>query len=183
MTITCLLLAGPFEGQGFAGAFDSPFIVPVFGTIMILGIVVAAIWSGVRNREMQSQERLAAIAKGIPLEPAWDEMLLRQAVAQHPLATMTQRRPNDGAGARRVGIVLVSVGVGLGAFFWALASVLQVRAVLCGAATGLIPLAIGVGFLVDASLRRAEFLRLSEGVYPQEPLSTSQATSDLRPLH
>lgn len=182
MTLAVLLFAGPFEGEGFAGVFNSPFIVPVFGTIMILGIVVAGIWSGVRNREMQSQERLAAIAKGIPLEPAWDEALVRRATTQSPIAAAMQLRPNDGAGARRVGIVLVSVGVGLGAFFSTLAMILQERDVFCGAATGLIPLAIGAGFLVDANLRRAEFWRLSEAAHQQDPLSTSQI-SELRPLH
>jgi hypothetical protein len=38
--------------------FDSPFIVPVAGCFMILGIVVAGVWSGNRAQEMRSRERL-----------------------------------------------------------------------------------------------------------------------------
>ena len=188
MTHSLFLLAAFFEGDGVAGIFNSPFVVPVAGTVMILGIVVAGIWSGVRTREMQSQERLAAIAKGIALEPTLDQTLLRQATAHIPLATVS-RAPNDGAGARRVGIVLASTGVGLAAFFWALAIVLHERDVLCGAATGIIPLAIGVGFLIDAGLRRAEFQRLSETARGNEaprgnePLRTPSQGSELRPLH
>lgn len=139
----------------YENPLDSPFIVPVAGTVMILGIVVAGIWSGVRTREMQSQERLAAIAKGITPPPSPEELALTRPGRGYS-------RVNDGSGARRAGIVLVSVAVGLFAFFIALAIILQVRAVLCGAATGLIPLAIGVGFLIDAQARRRELERTME---------------------
>ncbi|MES2389994.1 MAG: hypothetical protein V4555_00025, partial [Acidobacteriota bacterium] len=56
--------------------WQSPFIVPVAGCVMILGIVVAGIWSSIRQREMQSQERLAAIAKGMPLPPTTEELAI-----------------------------------------------------------------------------------------------------------
>ncbi len=143
-----------------ADVFQSPYIVPVFGTLMILGIVVAGIWSGVRTREMQSQERLAAIARGLQPEPVFDRGSLRQAGTSAATGEILLR--NDGSGARRTGLILASIGVGLCAFFAALAAILQVRAILCGGATGLIPLAIGVGFLMDGRLRRVEFDRLSQ---------------------
>jgi len=38
-------------------------------------------------------------------------------------------------------------------FFFALAVVVQVREVLCGAAAALIPLGIGVGLFIDARLQ------------------------------
>lgn len=153
----------------------SPFIVPVSGTIMILGIVVAGIWSGVRTREMQSQERLAAIAKGMTPPPSPEELALTRP-GRH------LGRVNDGAGARRTGIVLVSVAIGLFAFFAALAVILQSRGVLCGAAAGLIPLAIGIGFLVDANARRRELERAMADVAmtPSGLSSTAQTPSGLR---
>jgi hypothetical protein len=63
------------------------------------------------------------------------------------------------ANARRAGIVLVSLGVGLVLFFAALSVVVQVREVLAGAAAGLIPLAIGVGFFIDYNLQKRELSR------------------------
>jgi hypothetical protein len=61
--------------------------------------------------------------------------------------------------ARRAGIVLVSVGVGLILFFLVLTAILQVRPVLAGAAAGLIPLAIGIGFFIDYNLQKRELSR------------------------
>jgi hypothetical protein len=63
------------------------------------------------------------------------------------------------ANARRAGVVLVSIGIGLGLFGWLLSAILQVREVLAVSATGLIPLAIGVGFFVDYSLQKRELAR------------------------
>jgi len=128
---------------------DSPFIVPVAGCIMILGIVVAGIWSGVRTEEMKNQERLAAIARGVPLPPTSEELAI---IHGKPSIDATRRRGNT----RRAGIVLLGCAGGLIMFFIALASILHVREVLCGAAAGLIPLGIGIGFLVDARIQTQE---------------------------
>lgn len=174
--ISHFILLAWFDGDGLAAVFNSPFIVPVFGTIMILGIVVAAIWSGVRTREMQSQERLAAIAKGWPPEQDWDNATAQPGIRGAGTREALGRK--DGTTSRRAGLILVSAGVGLGAFFIALAMILQARAVLCGAATGLFPLAIGVGFLIDGRLRQREFERLTGA-----PALHSGSAGDLRPLH
>ena len=123
----------------------SPFIVPVAGCAMILGIVVA----GIRQREMQSQERLAAIAKGVAIPPSVEELAVLHG---KPSADTTKRRGNT----RRGGIVLLGVAAGLILFFVALAIVVQNRYVLAGAAAGLIPLGIGVGLLVDARIQSRE---------------------------
>jgi hypothetical protein len=127
----------------------SPFIVPVAGCIMILGIVVAGIWSGIRNREIQSTERLAAIAKGVPVPPTPEELAIMHG---KPSADTTRRRGN----VRRAGIVLLGSAVGLVAFFIMLAAVLRERDVLCGAAVGLIPLGIGIALLIDARIQTRE---------------------------
>jgi len=127
----------------------SPFIVPVAGCAMILGISVAGVWSSVRAREMQSQERLAAIARGVPLPPTTEELAI---IHGKPSVDATRRRGNT----RRAGIILLGSAVGLILFFIALSTVLHVREVLCGAAVGLIPLGIGAGFLVDAHIQSRE---------------------------
>jgi len=127
----------------------SPFIVPVSGCIMILGIVVAGIWSSVRNREIQSTERLAAIAKGVPVPPTPEELAILHG---KPSADATRRRGN----IRLAGTILVIGAVSLVAFFLVLASVLRERDVLCGAAVGLIPLGIGIALLIDARTQSRE---------------------------
>ena len=129
--------------------WQSPFIVPVAGCVMILGIVVAGIWSSIRQREMVSQERLAAIAKGVPLPPTVEELAI---IHGRPSADSSRRLGNT----RRAGIVLLGCAAGLILFFIALAAVVQVRNVLCGAAVGLIPLGIGIGFLVDAKIQKRD---------------------------
>src|SRR5580658_5019309 len=120
----------------------SPFIVPVAGCLMILGIVIAGIWSGVRQREIQSRERLEAIARGVPIPPTPEELAI------------THGRPTADLRRRRANIRLA--GVGLILFFVGLAAVLQERDVLCGAAVGLIPMAIGGGFLIDTKIQTHE---------------------------
>jgi len=128
---------------------NSPYAIPVAGCLTGLGIAVAGIWSSVRAREIQSQERLAAIAKGVPIPPTAEELAI---IHGKPSVDSTRRRGN----VRRGGIVLLGAAVGLILFFIALASVLQERDVLCGAAVGLIPLGIGVGLLIDARIQTRE---------------------------
>lgn len=129
--------------------FFSPFIIPVAGCAMVLGIVVAGVWSGIRTREIQSRERLEAIARGVPIPPTPEELAITHG---KPSASVARRRAN----IRLTGIVLLATAVGLIAFFVALASILRERNVLCGAAVGLVPLAIGAGFLIDARMQARE---------------------------
>ncbi len=150
-----------------AGIFNSPFIVPVFGTMMILGIVVASIWSGVRSREMQSQERLAAIAKGIVLPPTPEE--LGSDPSPRPAASVARGRDNS----RKTGLILSFVGVGMMLFGLLLTWIERERDVLTVAASGLVPLAIGIGFLIDARLKSRDLEKANE----------LGAGTELRPLH
>lgn len=145
----------------FEGFMSSEYVVPVAGCAMILGIVVAGIWSGIRTREIQSTERLAAIAKGVPVPPTVEELAIMHG---KPSADLTRRRGN----VRRGGIVLVGVAAGMIAFFTVLAAILRERDVLCGVAAALIPLGIGVALLIDARIQTRE---LDEAVANARPLS------------
>jgi hypothetical protein len=129
--------------------WNSPFIIPVAGCLMILGIVLGGVWSGVRNREIQSRERLEAIARGVPIPPTPEELAITHG---RPTLDLARRRAN----IRLTGIVLLSSAAGLILFFVGLAAVLQQRDVLCGAAVGLIPLAVGAGFLIDTKIQSRE---------------------------
>jgi hypothetical protein len=149
----------------FSEPMESPYIVPVAGCVMILGIVVAGMWSGIRNREIQSTERLAAIAKGVPIPPTAEELAIMHG---KPSADATRRR----ASIRLAGTILLWGAGGLVAFFVVLSSILQVREVLCGAAVGLIPLGIGVALLIDARTQTREM----EEVAASKPATSLQPT-------
>jgi hypothetical protein len=135
--------------SNFSEPFNSPFIVPVASFIMVLGIVAVGAWSNARKRELESQERLAAIAKGLVLPPTAAEIAATQG---RPAVSLVRRRAN----IRLAGIVLLGAAGGIALFFIALASILHERDVLCGAACALIPFGIGVGFLIDTRIQSRE---------------------------
>jgi hypothetical protein len=132
----------------FTNAWDSPFIVPVAGCLMILGIVIAGSVSSFRARQLESMERLAAIEKGLPLPPTKAERELSQ-----PQPPASGKRY---ANIRLTGIVLTFTGIGMMLFFALLEVILRQREILSGVAVGLIPLAVGIGFLVDARMQKRE---------------------------
>jgi hypothetical protein len=132
---------------------SSPFIVPVAGCAVGAIAIVSGIWFEAQQRRNKAEQRMAMIARGVPI--AEIEKLLgsgdEEKRVRDPLRSL--------ANARRAGIVLVSLGVGLVLFFAALSVVVHVREVLAGAAAGLIPLAIGIGFFVDYHLQKRELSR------------------------
>src|SRR5437899_3585273 len=102
--------------------------------VLVCSIPMAAIYAFYRVRKLKSEERLAAIAKGlnVPFEPELPH---------------SQR-------SRRSGILLVCGGLGYSLTF-ALISLLE-RNALIPAAFGIIPVAIGIGYFIDATLVRRE---------------------------
>jgi hypothetical protein len=132
----------------------SPFVIPVAGCLVAIVAIVSGIWLDGHKRRMKSEERIAMIARGVPL--AEIEKMLGTGGDEKPSVKDPLRSL---ANARRAGIVLVSVGVGLILFFVILTAILHVREVLSGAAAGLIPLAIGVGFFIDYNLQKRELSR------------------------
>lgn len=135
--------------SGAGDIANSPFIVPVAGCAMIACIVIASTAASSRKREIESQERLAAIAKGLIPPPTHEELELTRVQP----ATSAARRYNN---IRLTGIILTGGAVGVIVFFCVLTAILGVREVLCGAAAGLIPLGLGIGFLVDANLQKRQ---------------------------
>ena len=144
-----MLHALPFALALLTNAWDSPFIVPVAGCFMIAVIVIASTAAASRKREIESQERLAAIAKGLPIPPTEAEI---DASRELPVGSANRRQAN----IRLAGLILVAGGVGLIITCVAIAQILGERNVLCGAAAGLIPLGIGAGMLVDANIQKRD---------------------------
>ena len=121
---------------------NSPFIVPVAGTIMILGIVAVSKWSEYGTRKLHSEERMAAIAKGLPLPEPF--------VVPRESKTMSLKQRN--INIRLGGTICVAGAIALAAFFFVLYLVIGQREILCGAAAALVPLGIGAGLLIDARI-------------------------------
>jgi hypothetical protein len=125
---------------------NSPFIVPVAGTIMILGIVAVSKIHDGYIRNLQYEERMAAIAKGLPMPE------LPPAPSEEKRVDLKLRMANIRLG----GIITTAGSVAVFVFFCLLAVILKERDVLAGAAAALVPLAIGVGLLIDARAQARE---------------------------
>ena len=131
----------------------SPFIVPVAGCAVGAFAIVSGIWFEAQQRRNKAEQRMAMIARGIPV--AEIEKLLGSGDEEKRVRDPLRSLGN----ARRTGIVLVSVGLGLILFFITLSFIVQERDVLAGAAVGIIPLAIGIGFFIDYNLQKRELAR------------------------
>jgi hypothetical protein len=147
-------------------AFHSPFIVPVSACAMVLGIVIASKVAEVRKRQLEYEERMGALAKGLPLPPLESESRHQMLAAMNGMPMqqiheMQREREAQGVqrrrgGIRRAGIILVTSAIGLALFFASLAIILQERDVFSGVPCALIPLAIGIGLLIDARISGRE---------------------------
>jgi hypothetical protein len=146
----------------------SPFIVPVAGCLVGIVAIVSGIWLEAQKRRIKSEERMAMLARGVPL--AEIENMLGSGVEEKPPVKDPLRSLGN---ARRTGIVLVSVGLGLTLFFIALSYIVGERDVLAGAAVGIIPLAIGIGFFIDYNLQKRELSRFGLEVGAESPGGSS----------
>jgi hypothetical protein len=109
-------------------------IVGLAAIVMSLGIPMAAMYTFFRVRRLRSEERMAAMARGINV-PMQSEL-------------------SESARSRRSGILLVSGSIGFIVTFMLIGRVEQDAMV--AATFGIIPLAIGLGFFVDYTLIRRD---------------------------
>lgn len=105
-------------------------IVPIVAIVMVFGIPMAAMYTFYMVRKLRSEERLAAIARGADVAMAAEL--------------------SEGARSRRSGILLIAGALGYMGTFALIARVESDAWV--AAAFGIIPLAVGIGFFVDAAL-------------------------------
>jgi hypothetical protein len=102
--------------------------------IMALGIPIAAMYTYYRVRKLRTDERLAAIARGVDVG--------------------MQPELSQAAQSRRSGILLVAAALGYMITFALIARV-EHDAWIAGA-FGVIPLSIGAGFFLDSALVRRD---------------------------
>jgi len=107
-------------------------VVGLVAVVLTCGLPLAALYTYYRVRKLRSEERLAALAKGaaIPMEPELSQF----------------------ARSRRAGILLVSGGLGFMIMFATIARIVQEPHTLVAAAFGILPLAVGIGYFLDAAL-------------------------------
>jgi hypothetical protein len=137
--------------------FDSPFIIPLAGMLVGVIAIVSSFMGQAHSRRLKAEQRMAMIARGMKSEEI--ALLLGEASDDDRPTPRVKDPMRSLANARRAGIVLCSVGIGLVLFFCVLASILGVREVYSGAAVGLIPIAIGIGFFIDCHLQKKEMAR------------------------
>jgi preprotein translocase subunit Sss1 len=108
--------------------------VGLAAVVMVFGIPMAAMYTFFRVRQLRSEERLAAIARGMDV----------------PM----QAELSEAARSRRSGILLVAGAIGYIVTF-SLIGRMEPDAMIA-ATFGVIPLAIGLGFFVDNALIRRD---------------------------
>jgi len=102
--------------------------------IMVLGIPLGAMYTYYRVRKLRTEERLAAIARGVDVG--------------------LQPELPPAAQSRRSGILLVAAALGYMVTF-ALIAHAEPEAWIAGT-FGIIPLTVGIGFFLDAALVRRD---------------------------
>jgi hypothetical protein len=107
-------------------------VIGLVAVVLTCGLPVAALYTYYRVRKLRSEERLAALAKGteIPMEPELSQF----------------------ARSRRAGILLTSGGLGFMIMFAAVAKIVNEPETLVAAMFGILPLAVGIGYFLDAAL-------------------------------
>lgn len=132
----------------------NPFMIPLGAFALAAVAIVAGVVDGAYKQRLKADQRMAMLARGMGAAEI-DKLLNGEA---KPI------RDRSIASTRKTAIILISSGVGLSLFFITLAVILQEHDVLSGAAVGLIPLAIGVGFLVDYKLQKRDLARFGLGL-------------------
>lgn len=107
-------------------------LIGLVAVVLTCGIPLAAMYTYYRVRKLRTEERLAALARGaeIPMEPELSQF----------------------ARSRRSGILLVSAGIGFLLMFTMIARFSGEPRTMVAASFGVLPLAIGIGYFVDAAM-------------------------------
>jgi hypothetical protein len=111
-------------------------VIGLVAVVLTCGIPVAGLYTFYRVRKLRSEERLAALARGveIPMEPELSQY----------------------ARSRRAGLLLVSGGIGFFVMFAVIARAVSEPETMAAAAFGILPLAVGIGYFLDAAMIRRD---------------------------
>ena len=111
-------------------------IIGLVAVVLSLGIPMAGMYTYYRVKKLRVDERMAAVARGVNVP------------FEEPLPPAARSRKNA--------ILLITGAIGFMACFGVIAGVEHEPETLTAAAFGLIPLAVGVGYLIDYTFTRRE---------------------------
>ena len=111
-------------------------IIGLVAVVLTCGIPLGGMYTYYHIRKLRSQERLAAMARGVEIPMA----------AELP----------ESARSRRAGILLCAGAIGYIITFGLIAQISREPDTWIAAAFGIIPLAIGIGYFLDYSLIRRD---------------------------
>jgi hypothetical protein len=132
----------------------SPFLIPL-GAFAVAIVAIVGGYLGDANRmRLRAEQRMAMVARGMSADDI-DKLLTKKNDDARPVKDPVRSLANT----RRTAIILISSGVGVVLFFLALSWILGEHDVLAGAPVGLVPLAIGIGFLIDYKLQKRDLSR------------------------
>jgi len=150
--------------------FETPYIIPLGAFLVAIVAIVSGAVSQAHARRIKAEQRMSMLQRGMTVEQI--DQLFKTSKEDDPEDGPRTKDPLRSLGnARRTGIILVSVGVGIVLFGLLLTVIVDERDVLTVAATGLIPLAIGIGFFVDYSLQKRELSRFGLEIGADSPSS------------
>jgi hypothetical protein len=111
-------------------------IIGLVAVVLTCGIPLGAMYTYYHVRKLRSQERLAALARGVDIPIAPDL--------------------SESARSRRAAILLCTGAAGYILTFGSIAQITREPDTWIAAAFGIIPLAIGIGYFLDYSLIRRD---------------------------
>jgi hypothetical protein len=133
----------------------NPFWIPLGAFVVAIVAIISGVTQETARVRLKAEQRMAMIARGMSADDIVKLLGKKDdgGVPRDPLRTL--------ANTRRWGILLIASGLGLIFFLGTISWVVNEHDVLAGAAVGLIPLTVGVGFLVDYKLLKRDFARFS----------------------
>ena len=111
-------------------------MIGLAAVVLSLGIPMAAMYTYFRVKKLKTDERMAAVARGVTVP------------FEEPVAPAARSRKNA--------ILLISGAIGYIATFGLIAGIEHEPDTWAAAAFGLIPLCVGLGYLLDFTLARRE---------------------------
>jgi hypothetical protein len=146
-------------------ALYSPYIIPVVAMLIPIVAIISGAIGKIHADRLRSDQRLAMLARGIPIDEIerilmpQDEATIRDALAQPTRPASAARTAGQ---IRLTATILIFSGLSLIAFFAVLAPLLHDPDIYAGAAAGIVPVGVGLGFLVDYRSRLRELARMRE---------------------
>ena len=139
----------------------SAMLIPITAMLIPIVAIIAGAFNQGHKRRIRADQQMAMLARGVPLADI-------EAFQQRSAPVDNNDRPikdpvRSLGNARRTALVLISLGAGLMLFFAIFGYVMLHHVdkdagwvLIAVASAGLIPLAIGVGFLFDYNLQKRE---------------------------